>query len=167
MTATAHTATPDRTATGITIRLVTADASDLATLAQLDSTEPLELPALVAFSEDKPLAALSLHDGRMIADPFHPTLGLIELLRIRARQISGSRTGRYDGRGLRLAALCETGRGMEDRRLTAALTRGRLIFALLAALLLCALPSSALAAGNPPGQPAPISAPARFAGHCL
>jgi hypothetical protein len=34
------------------------------------------------------VAALSLSDGRVVADPFTPTAELIELMRLRARQIS-------------------------------------------------------------------------------
>ncbi len=36
----------------------------------------------------RPIAALSLRDGSVIADPFSPTAELVELLRLRARQLS-------------------------------------------------------------------------------
>ena len=72
----------------MTIRF--ADSQDLAALvalAQLDSAAPLAPPALVAEVDGELLAALSMSDGAVIADPFHPTLELIELLRIRAEQL--------------------------------------------------------------------------------
>ena len=34
------------------------------------------------------VAALSLRDGRVVADPFTPTAELVELMRLRARQIT-------------------------------------------------------------------------------
>ena len=37
---------------------------------------------------ERPVAALSLRDGRVIADPFIPTAELVELMRLRARQIT-------------------------------------------------------------------------------
>ncbi len=64
------------------------DAAALAALAQLDSAEPLVLPALVAEVDGGLRAALSFADSTVIADPFHPTSGLVDLLRIRARQLT-------------------------------------------------------------------------------
>jgi hypothetical protein len=72
----------------VTIRLgVTEDGQALVALALLDSARALNWPVLVA--EDGELrAAISLADGAVIADPFHPTAELVELLRTRARQLS-------------------------------------------------------------------------------
>ena len=65
------------------------DTPDLLRLAQLDSAEPLGEPILLAEVAGRPTAALSLLEGRVIADPFVLTAGAVELLRARARQLSG------------------------------------------------------------------------------
>jgi len=64
-----------------------ADTSTLVSLAALDSAEPLTGSALLALSQGRPCAALSLDDGRVIADPFFRTAGAVDLLRLRAEQI--------------------------------------------------------------------------------
>ena len=48
------------------------DAAEIATLAQLDSARPLTGPSLVAENGGRLVAAVSLHDGRVVADPFAP-----------------------------------------------------------------------------------------------
>ena len=60
-------------------------------LAELDSARPLSGPALVALVDDEPWAAISLDDGRVIADPFRPTASALALLRVRAAQLLGER----------------------------------------------------------------------------
>lgn len=78
----------------IVIRAATgADAAALERLAALDSARPLAAPALIAEVGGAPLAALSLRDGRTIADPFHRTDDLVGLLHVRAGRRQG-RTGR-------------------------------------------------------------------------
>jgi len=84
------------------------DAPDLLRLAQLDSAEPLADPILLAEVSGRLTAALSLSQDRVIADPFVLTGGAVELLRARARQLSGSRRrwglgrrSRRRGRGVR------------------------------------------------------------------
>lgn len=57
------------------------DAADLIRLAELDSARPLAGPALVAQENGVIVAALCLSTGRAIADPFVPSLHLVELLR--------------------------------------------------------------------------------------
>ena len=64
-----------------------ADLPLLRDLADLDSARPLSGVVLVAFSEGRPSAALSLDDGRTIADPFRVTAPSVELLRLRAEQL--------------------------------------------------------------------------------
>jgi hypothetical protein len=86
------------------------DAPDLFRLAQLDSTEPLSEPILLAEVSGRLTAALSLSEDRVIADPFVLTRGTVELLRARARQLSGS--GRRWGRGGRR----RRGRGLRSLR---------------------------------------------------
>jgi hypothetical protein len=65
------------------------DALSLARLAALDSAEPLEPPVLLGHADSELRAALSLTDGRAIADPFYPTDALVQLLRARAIQLGG------------------------------------------------------------------------------
>jgi hypothetical protein len=73
----------------VTIRFAHAyDAEALATLAELDSAEKVILPALVAEVDCELRAALSLVNCAVIADPFHPTCELVDLLQIRARQFA-------------------------------------------------------------------------------
>jgi hypothetical protein len=63
------------------------DAVALKLLAMLDSTPPLRGPVLVAESAGLVLAAMSLQDGHVAADPFFPTADLVELLRARAERL--------------------------------------------------------------------------------
>jgi hypothetical protein len=76
----------------ITVRPADADdATALARLAALDSAAIPAGPLLVAEVHDELRAALSLHDGTSIADPFHYTGLHLDLLRARAAQQRGSR----------------------------------------------------------------------------
>src|SRR5215208_789172 len=59
----------------ITIR--PADAPTLAFLAALAGEPPLALPALIGDLDGVPTAALSLADGRVAADPFRPSAGVV------------------------------------------------------------------------------------------
>ena len=52
-------------------------------LAYLDSQRPLRGDVLVATADDIPVAAVSLSDGRVVADPFRPTADIVDLLRLR------------------------------------------------------------------------------------
>src|SRR3954465_14925881 len=53
-------------------------------LAGLDSARPLEGDVLVAIVDDAPVAAISLDDGRVIADPFRRTAATAKMLKPRA-----------------------------------------------------------------------------------
>jgi hypothetical protein len=64
------------------------EAADLARLAALDSARPLEGEALVALVDGRLVAAISLADGRMIADPLAPTSEARALLHTRAAQLA-------------------------------------------------------------------------------
>jgi len=76
---------------GLTLRLATsADRSTLARLAELEQTTSPQEPILLGEVMERTVAALSLRDGRVIADPFMPTAELVELMRLRARQITCS-----------------------------------------------------------------------------
>jgi hypothetical protein len=76
----------------VTIRRAGAeDRVALSLLAMLDSAQPLRgAHALVAESAGLVLAAISLEDGRVIADPFFPTAHLVELLRARAGSLDAA-----------------------------------------------------------------------------
>lgn len=89
------------TSTGaIVIRRATdADIRALADLATLDSRDALTGPALIAEVDGVALAALDLHDGSVVADPFAPTAELVELLRLHARTTRDARNGRGSLRG--------------------------------------------------------------------
>jgi hypothetical protein len=76
------------TADTVTIRRAgSQDGVALNLLAMLDSTRPLRGPVLVAESGGLVLAAISLEDGRVVADPFFPTADLVALLRARAERL--------------------------------------------------------------------------------
>jgi hypothetical protein len=67
---------------GVLLRTARADDdTDLVDLAALDSAQPLQGPALVAEENGALAAALCLSTGRAIANPFVPSLHLVELLR--------------------------------------------------------------------------------------
>lgn len=61
------------------------DEQTLRRLAGLDSQPPLLHPALIGEIDGKPAAAISLIDGRVIADPFRSTAGLRQVLQTRYR----------------------------------------------------------------------------------
>lgn len=73
-------------ATTYVIRIATAeDEAVLRHLADIDSHGPLAAgPYLVGEVDGSPQAALSLADGRVVANPFVPTAQLLAHLRMRA-----------------------------------------------------------------------------------
>jgi hypothetical protein len=74
----------------ITIRRATEDdRRALDRLAGLDSQRLPTGPHLVALSGDRYVAAVSLRDGRWVADPFLLTDPIVELLRERAGHLTG------------------------------------------------------------------------------
>ena len=78
----------------VSIRL--ANASDAAALRRVAGRDSRLLPEgdlLVDVVGGEIRAALSLGDGQSVADPFHPTASLVELLHIRARHQDGHRPG--------------------------------------------------------------------------
>src|SRR3954454_1406070 len=60
------------------------DAVALHDLAAVDSAAPLSGDILVAIVDDDHVAAVSLEDGRVIADPFRRTAATVEMLKVRA-----------------------------------------------------------------------------------
>jgi hypothetical protein len=104
--------------TGVTIRpAFPDDAAAVARLAALDSARLPAGPLLIAEVDGVPWAALTLHGGRAIADPFRPTAALVELLRRRAEQLT-----QEPARGWR--SLAQRGRSAAGTRLQAR-THGR------------------------------------------
>jgi hypothetical protein len=59
----------------------TDDRRELHRLAALDSSEPLQGDVLLGRIDGKLRAALSLRDGRVVADPFARTAHLVRILR--------------------------------------------------------------------------------------
>jgi hypothetical protein len=58
------------------------DAAGLRELAELDSARPLTGDTVVAVVDGRAVAAVSLHDGRVVADPFVPTADIVQILRM-------------------------------------------------------------------------------------
>ena len=79
---------------GVTIRYAFPDdARALARLAALDS-QPASSDMLLIAEVAGELRAALTRDGQAIADPFHPTADLVQLLRARARQLEAAERSR-------------------------------------------------------------------------
>ena len=78
------------------------DAGTVTRLAALDETEPLTGEVLLAVADGEAVAAMSVDDGRVAADPFARTGDAVALLRLRAAQ---ARQGSGAPRRLGLARL--------------------------------------------------------------
>jgi hypothetical protein len=63
-----------------------ADVPSVWRLAALDDRRPPHGPALLAYVDGELRAAVGLLDGQAVADPFHRTKDIVELLRLQARQ---------------------------------------------------------------------------------
>ena len=80
---------PTATTTDIELRQVRAgDTEGVRRLAELDSAPALAAPVLVAVINGEPVAAVSLSDQRIVANPFVETRELVALLRLRAEHLS-------------------------------------------------------------------------------
>jgi hypothetical protein len=76
----------------ITIRRATEDdARSLDRLARLDSRRLPAGPHLIALADDVPVAAISLHSGQTVANPFAATDAVVALLSERAAHLGGER----------------------------------------------------------------------------
>jgi hypothetical protein len=73
------------------------DYADLWRVATLDSALVHEGPLLVAESDGEIVAALSLTNGGVIADPFRRTAAAVDLLRLRGGQLRRSASGSPHG----------------------------------------------------------------------
>ena len=76
------------------------DAGTVARLAALDETEPLTGDVLLAVADGRAVAAMSVADGRVAADPFARTGEAVALLQLRAHQ-ARRRSGMSRRLGLR------------------------------------------------------------------
>jgi hypothetical protein len=77
--------------TGLTVRLADHDDDEVSdVLAELDSAPALIGPRLLALADGWPVAAISLRDGRVVANPFAPTEQAVAVLRLRASQLRES-----------------------------------------------------------------------------
>ena len=65
------------------------DAGALRVLAELDEQPELSGGVLLALVDGEIVAAMSLGDGRVVANPFVATAGAVVLLRVRAQQLAG------------------------------------------------------------------------------
>lgn len=86
-------------------RATSLDDRALRRLAALDSARPLEGDVLIAEVGFEPVAALSLSDGRAVADPMKPTAAVLEILRTRAAHERDHPAGRRAGALGRLSRL--------------------------------------------------------------
>jgi hypothetical protein len=81
--------------TDITVRLADySDSRSLLSLAALDSARVPDGPLVVAETEGRIIAALPLEGGPAIADPFHRTAAVVEMLELRAAQLRTAASAR-------------------------------------------------------------------------
>jgi hypothetical protein len=73
------------TSSTIAMRAAATDSDEriVRKLADLDSAAAPEGPVVIALVDGRPVAAASLTDGAVVADPFEPTADVVELLQAR------------------------------------------------------------------------------------
>jgi len=81
------------------------DMAEIARVAGRDTHDLPQAPLLVGMVGDRVRAAISLTDGSFVADPFHRTSELVEMLRIRAGAVESTRHGAPKARRSRRSAL--------------------------------------------------------------
>jgi hypothetical protein len=80
----------------IVIRAATAaDGPALSRLAALDSAPVPFGPTLIAEVEGEARAAMVLRDGSVVADPFHRTAELVQLLKVHAATVTDAAASRH------------------------------------------------------------------------
>jgi hypothetical protein len=83
----------------ILLRMAAAgDAAALRRLAERDCAPIPQAPLLVAEADGELVAAISLHDRACIGDPFSHTKAILDLLAVRAGQLSDRGSGRRRGK---------------------------------------------------------------------
>jgi hypothetical protein len=75
------------------------EATAVRRLAALDDAPVPRGRVLIAVVGGEPLAAMSLDDGRVVADPFRRTADVIALLRLRSSLLAGRAASRDRDRG--------------------------------------------------------------------
>src|SRR3954452_22797432 len=86
----------------IAFRTATAEDDHVLTdLSALDSQRPLHRPAVIATVDGAAVAAISLRDGQIVADPFTRTEDVVVLLRARVAALPPERQPRRRAAGLR------------------------------------------------------------------
>ena len=76
----------------IAFRTATAEDDHVLTdLSALDSQRPLHRPAVIATVDGAPVAAISLRDGQIVADPFTRTEDVVVMLRARVAALAAQR----------------------------------------------------------------------------
>jgi hypothetical protein len=84
-----------------------ADAPAVRRLAALDDAPMLAEPIMIALEDGEPVAALSLADQRVVANPFRLTQDSVALLRLRAQHVAApapaARRARWHAPHLRVA----------------------------------------------------------------
>jgi hypothetical protein len=87
----------------VELRLARLDeASDVRKLAQLDDAPELEGPAMLAVVDGESVAAMSMSDLRIVANPFVRTEHVVRLLALRGAHVADRRERRRPRRQLRL-----------------------------------------------------------------
>ena len=69
-------------------RAGTDDEAAVARVAALDSSRPPAAPAIIAELDGRIVAAISVGDGAVVADPFEPTAQIVQALRLRREHLS-------------------------------------------------------------------------------
>jgi hypothetical protein len=84
----------DSVAPTVALRMAERDeAAMIRRLAALDDAPALEGPVLLALTDGEAVAAISMLDRRVVANPFLCTRDLVQLLRLRAEHIAGPAPG--------------------------------------------------------------------------
>ena len=72
------------------------DQAALRELAALDDARALGGEVLLALVDGEPVAAVSLLEGRVVANPFVPTAAVVAVLQLRAEQLRAEQLGRRE-----------------------------------------------------------------------
>jgi hypothetical protein len=80
--------TPDNSTLALRVAQ-TDEAPVVRRLAALDDSRPLDGEVLLALVDGEAVAAVSLDDGRVVANPFLRTADTVRLLSLRASQLTG------------------------------------------------------------------------------
>ncbi len=93
----------------VTVRLANSgDHNALLRLATLDSTTVPPSPVVVAETGGELMAAVAIDGSAVIADPFHRTAALVQMLQLRAVQLRSGAPGQGSLRGRLAGALSDS-----------------------------------------------------------